>query len=174
MPSQRLLDIIADPIHLHTTIRLHTSRIGPPWTACNQASGSTEVGRGGQAGQDGMCQARWLIPTTATLMGTLRVVVVHKCLGDAANFFEGSGTMHQQTFFFVGSMVSLHVAIEFWMARRQDVGLDANTEQKLTQGRRKIACRRTAHPSGIPIEGQHGGEAITTQERDHRLESRFC
>lgn len=89
-----------------------------------------------------------LIATTAPLMWSLLVVVLHKGVGHGAHVFQRRRTMHLQAFFFVAAMVTLHIGIEARATRWQDIGLNPNTIEKLTQGRRKIACSGAASPRG--------------------------
>lgn len=70
-------------------------------------------------------------------------------------------------------MVPFDVGILLWLLWRDDVGQDAQAQQKAAQGRGEVASTTTAYPAGIVIKGEHGWQAVLAQEVHHRQKSRF-
>src|SRR5436309_2804364 len=135
MPRQRLLDVIVGPVSAHTPIGFDPSRIGPPVDGLHPSIRVDRGRKGRQTGQGGMRLTRRLIMATAPLMGALLVGVVLKLLSNAANLFKCPRTMHQETFLFVRPMGALHITVQIWSMRGEDVGLDPDTVQKLAESR---------------------------------------
>src|SRR5947209_6820731 len=118
----------------------------------------------GQRRQKGTSDPWRLISTGSALMGSLFIVVMQECFGDAAHFLQRAGMVHQQAFFLVGAVVSLHVGILVWPMGGTDVDHDPQTGEKADQRRREIPPTTAADPARIPIKGEHGWQSVSVQE----------
>ena len=74
-----------------------------------------------------------LVLATTPLMRALVIVMVPKAFRHGFRLFERSWAKDLDALFGVGSVVAFHVTVQFWMVRRQNVGLDANAPQELEQ-----------------------------------------
>lgn len=70
-------------------------------------------------------------------------------------------------------MKSFHGGIESGSARRDHVGDHCHTPEKAHERGGEIAATGTAQQAGIILKGEHAGQAMPAQKRDHHLEERL-
>src|SRR6266581_1250814 len=106
-------------------------------------------------GQLGMSDEGWHVVARASLMGSLPVVMLLIRSRHFGRFLQRGRPMHQHTLVFVGAVRAFDIGLLLRLVRRTDVGVDAQTEEKPTQGRREIAATLAPYPTRIAVEGEH-------------------
>src|SRR6266566_7120515 len=118
---------------------------------------------GRQLGQGREGDPGWSLGAGTSLMWAFSMVM-HQARGRLrAHKCARGGPMDQQALILVGLLVALDPSIQVGSMRGTHSGDNGKGEQKAHKGGGEVASAGTAHPSRVPIKGEHGRDPLRSQ-----------